>query len=286
MRILITGADGQLGRDLQRALDGHEVIACGHARLEVSDARAVTATLESHRPMYVVHCAALTDTARCERDPALADAVNAAGAENVARAAAAIGAALLGISTNEVFDGTKSTPYIEADGPRAVNRYGASKLEGERRMLDAHREARIIRTSWLYGDGGANFVAKVVAAAREGRSLRFVSDEIAAPTSTLDLADAIRALIEADAPGIYHLANDGEASRYDWAREIVRLAGLNANVDAVTTEELRAGGYDGPQKPPYSVLANTRARSLGITLRDWRDALSAYFERAKVASDA
>jgi dTDP-4-dehydrorhamnose reductase len=146
----------------------------------------------------------------------------------------------------------------------------------------------IVRTAWLYGESADNFVAKVLAAARAGKPLRFVTDEIATPTYANDLADAIRELIEHPdtPPGIYHLTNEGEASRYEWAREIARLAGLDeSRVEPVTTAELRSGGYDGPRKPPYSVLANTRARALGITLRPWREALAAYFARVQVAAD-
>jgi len=286
MRILITGGTGQLGRDLQRALSPHEVVALARADLDVTDGGSVDGAFAAHRPDAVVHCAALTDTARCEREPGVAQLINAQGAAHVARAAWDARATLIAISTNEVFDGTKGAPYAEDDAPSAVNAYGASKLDGERHVLAAHAEARIVRTSWLYGAGGTNFVDKVLQAARGGRALRFVTDEIATPTSTVDVAHAIGALIERDAPpGVYHLANEGEASRYAWAREILRLGGLDATIEAITTEELRAGGYDGALKPAYSVLANTRARAVGITLRPWREALAAYFARAKVAAD-
>jgi dTDP-4-dehydrorhamnose reductase len=286
MRILITGGTGQLGRALRAALATHDVTAPGHAELDVTDAAAVEAAFNAHRPQAVVHCAALTDTTRCERDPQLAHAVNVTGTGNVAKAAARTGAVLIAVSTNEVFDGTKGAPYVESDATHAANAYGASKLEGELRATLVDPDVRIVRTSWLYGDGGTNFVAKALAAAREGRPLRFVTDEITTPTSTRDLADAIRTLIERDAPpGVYHLANDGEASRYDWARAILEQAGLNVPIEAVTTAELRAHGYDGPAKPPYSVLANTRACDLGITLRPWRDALAAHFERVRVSAD-
>jgi dTDP-4-dehydrorhamnose reductase len=135
----------------------------------------------------------------------------------------------------------------------------------------------------VYGDGADNYVAKVLAAARSGGPLRFAMDEIASPTSAGDLAEAIAQLIDASAPaGIYHLTNSGEASRYEWAREIIRLAGVDVEITPVSTEELRASGYAGPRKPPYSTLANTRAAALGITLRPWREALAAHLERLKV----
>lgn len=286
MRILITGGGGQLGRSVVRALDGHDVAAPSHGELDVADTASVAAAFERARPEAVVHCAALTDTTRCEAEPELARTVNALGTENVARACASAGTRLAAVSTNEVFDGERTTPYTESDATGPLNAYAASKREGERLATAANRETLIVRTSWLYGDGGNNFVEKVLAAAHSGRPLSFVTDEIASPTATLDLAVAVRALLERDAaPGIYHLVNDGAASRYDWACEIVRLAGVDAEVESVTTAELRAGGYAGPRKPVYSVLANTRAAALGITMRPWREALAAHMERARVAAD-
>lgn len=290
MRILITGGNGQLGRALQRALAKHDVTAVGHADLDVSDAALVAAVIVEAAPDAVIHCAALTDTARCEREPELADAINARGAGYVAQAAAAVHAMLVAVSTNEVFDGAATEPYSESAATNPVSAYGRSKAEGERLVTEAHGDAMIVRTSWVYGDGGANFVEKVRAAAAEGRPLRFVDDELATPTSAADLAEAIRALVEATAPGgVYHLANEGAASRYEWAEETVRLTGFAAMpIERVTTAELRAAGYDGPVKPAYSVLANARARGLGIVLPPWRAALAAHIARAaraRVAAD-
>jgi dTDP-4-dehydrorhamnose reductase len=286
MRILITGGSGQLGRSLVLALDGHDVAALSHSELDVADAASVAAAIERVRPAVVVHAAALTDTARCEAEPDLARIVNAGGAENVARACARAGARLLALSTNEVFDGEGSTPYAEGDVTRPLNAYAQSKLEGERLAATANPATLIVRTSWLYGAGGNNFVEKVLAAARSGRRLSFVTDEVASPTSTPDLAQALRALIERDArPGIYHLVNEGAASRFEWAIEVLRLAGIDTRIDAVTTAELRARGYAGPRKPAYSVLANTRAAVLGVRLRPWRDALAEYMARERVAAD-
>jgi dTDP-4-dehydrorhamnose reductase len=288
MRILITGGTGQLGRSLQRVLAAHDVMALGHAELDITEPRSVDATVGGYRPDAVIHAAALTDTARCEREPALARAINGLGAENVARACQRASARLVAISTNEVFDGAKRTPYAEDDPTGPLNAYATSKLDGERLACAACADTLIVRTSWLYGDGGSNFVEKVRAAASAGRSLSFVTDEVATPTSTEDLAVAIREMIDRLAPaGIYHLANSGEASRYDWAVEILRRSAMgDVPVEGVTTEQLRANGYAGPRKPPYSVLANTRAAALGITLHPWREALAAYFKRAGLFADA
>ena len=286
MSILITGGGGQLGRSLARALGGHDVAALAHGELDVADAASVAAAFERVRPEAVVHCAALTDTVRCEAEPRVARAINAAGTKNVARACEWAGARLIAISTNEVFDGRRRSPYGESHSTSPLNRYARSKLEGERLAAAACAATLIVRTSWLYGDGGNNFVAKVLAAARSGRALSFVTDEIASPTSADDLAVAICGLIEQGAPaGIYHFANEGAVSRYDFACEILRLAGIDAPVEAITTEELRARGYAGPHKPPYSVLANTRGAALGITLRPWWEALAAYIGQARVAAD-
>lgn len=281
MRILITGGEGQLARALAaagRARPGADDVTLAHRELDVTDAARVRRAVADAAPAVVVHCAAMTDTARCEREPDAADAVNAHGTENVARACAAAGARLVAISTDEVFDGEKGTPYAEDDEPAALNAYGRSKLRGERLARAAHADTLVVRTSWVYGGGASDFAAKVLTAAHAGRPLRFVTDEAASPTSAADLAEALRALIvRAAAPGVYHLTNEGEASRYAWACEILRLAGMGGvPVAPVTTDQLRATGYDGPRKPPYSALANTRARALGITLRPWRDALRAW----------
>lgn len=277
MRILITGADGQLGRALQQALAHDEVAPLGHRDLDVTDPAAAAAVVNNSHPDVVLHGAALTDTARCEREPALADMVNATGTQRVAEACRRVGARLVAISTNEVFDGGRGTPYEEDDRPAAPNAYGASKLRGEQLAAAAHTDTIIVRTAWLYGDGQHNFVARIGDAAAHGGSLQFVTDEVSSPTSAPDLADAIRVLIEHHAPaGIYHVTNEGAASRFEWAQEIVRLTGMPAMIKPTTTDELRACGYAGPRKPPYSVLANTRARALGVTMRPWQDALASW----------
>ncbi|HYM15194.1 MAG TPA: dTDP-4-dehydrorhamnose reductase [Dehalococcoidia bacterium] len=284
MKLLVTGAHGQLGRALQTALGKHRVVAFSHSTLDVTDGPAVDAAITRQRPDVVLHCAALTDTARCEREPDLAMAVNGYGADKVARACARAGARLVAVSTNEVFDGDARTPYTEDAPTRPLNAYGVSKLEGERLTTIACPEAIIVRTSWVYGEGGNNFVEKVRNAAHAGDPLRFVTDEVAAPTAATELASAIAELLDRGPPaGVYHVAGEGAASRWDWAAEVLRLTGASSMPERVTTEELRAGGYSGPRKPPYSVLANTRARALGVVLRPWRDALAVYCARSQDA---
>lgn len=279
MRIVITGAGGQLGRDLQRTLSEHEITPLAHRELEVTDARAVNEAIARIQPELVIHAAALTDTARCEREPDVAYLQNAFGAQCVAAACARAGAAMLYVSTNEVFDGTRAAPYREFDEPHPLNAYGRSKLAGERlvqALLPAHY---IVRTAWLYGHGGDNFVAQVLARAAAGELVGVV-DEVSTPTWTRDLARAIEQLIQTGVFGVYHLTNAGQASRYEWMREILRMSGHEVtSVRAVTTAQFRAGlapGVVAPVKPPQSVLANLAAARLGIELRPWREALAEY----------
>ena len=280
MRILITGAGGQLGRDLQLALAGHELLPRSHSELDITDAPAVEQAIASFRPDAVLHSAALTDTARCEREPDAAHAVNAEGAANVARACARAGAAMVYVSTNEVFDGEKPLPYLESDTPAPVNHYGRSKLAGERAVQAALGEHYIVRTAWLYGHGGNHFVSKMLRAA-EGGALTGVTDEIATPTWTRDLASAIAALIETRRFGTYHFTNASQASRFEWLQEILRLAGrTDVALRPINTLAFRASlPADAvvPEKPPFSVLANEAGAALGIVLRPWREALASYF---------
>jgi len=283
MRILITGGHGQLGRALQAALVGEEVTALGHSDLDVTDPESVSAVISRVDPEVVIHAAAWTDTAGCERDPERALHVNGEGAGVVAEACHASGATMLYVSSNEVFDGEQSDPYVEDDGPNPINVYGRSKHEGEQRVQSALEHPCIIRTSWLYGPGRDSFPEKILNAARQQNALRLVTDEVASPTWTVDLALAIASLAHAGASGIYHLTNAGACSRKEWAEEIVRLAGLNdISIEATTQSEFGAPF----RKPPFSALANTNAARLGVTLRPWQEALADHFQRAKVSQGA
>jgi len=283
VRVLITGGHGQLGRALQAALTADEVTALAHSDLDITDRGQVSAAVRRFRPDTVIHAAAWTDTAGCERDPARALHVNGEGAGIVAEACRAAGAAMLYVSTNEVFDGEKSEPYAETDSPHPINAYGRSKLEGEGRVQAAPDDPCIVRTSWLYGPGRDSFPEKILAAARQQKSLRLVTDEVASPTWTVDLAQAISALVHASATGIYHLSNAGACSRKEWTEEILRLAGLSdIPIEATTQSEFGAPF----RKPRFSALANTNAARLGVTLRPWQEALADHFQRAQVSQGA
>ena len=274
-------------------MEGAEVLALDLPELDVTDAEAVERAVGQAKPDLVIHAAALTDTSLCEEDPALAMRVNAQGALHVAEACRGVGAALVYVSTNEVFDGARGEPYGESDEPRPVNSYGRSKLEGERLVRDRLPRCYVVRTSWLYAEGGNNFPAKVLRLAfalgesasggqerpalRTGRrELSMVTDEVATPTWARDLAAAIIRLVAQPAYGTYHLTNAGYCSRYEWAAEVLRLAGppwADVALRPITSAEYGAG----PPKPPFSALRNEAAARLGITLRSWEEALGEFF---------
>jgi len=273
MRIFITGNRGQLGSELMRALASHDVAGGDLPEFDIRDADLTHRLIVEHHSDIVIHTAALTDTRLCETDPDLAHAVNVEGTRNIALACREAGAALVYVSTNEVFDGTKGTPYVESDEPHAINVYGRSKLEGEQAALSTLHRCYIVRTAWLYG-AGRDFPAKILAAAEQHTELMLVTDEVATPTLAADLASAIAQLIQHSEYGIYHFTNAGECSRYDWAREVLRLAGRD---DVVLKPTTLAEFKPFPSKPPYTALANTAGDCLGITLRPWQEALAAHF---------
>src|SRR3990170_2443549 len=278
MRIIISGGRGQLGRSLEDALSQHQVSALGHEELDITDAKAVAHALDELRPELVIHAAAWTDTAGCEADPERALLINGEGSGIVAAGCSLAGAAMVYISSNEVFDGTAREPYREDDAPNPVNAYGRSKLEGERLVRSTLERHYVVRTAWLYGAGRVSFPEKVLQmAARTGR-LKGVADEIASPTWTADLAAGIAALIRGSPFGIYHLTNSGHCSRLEWAQEVLRLRGLSdVPVEPATQEEFGVP-Y---RKPVFSALSLEKARRLGIEMPPWRDALERYLRGGK-----
>lgn len=279
MRILITGGQGQLGRALQPALAQHEVLALGHRELDVCDAARVRRMIAALRPALVIHAAAWTDTRGCEADPQRALRINGQGTRQVAEACASIGAALLYVSSNEVFDGEKSQPYREDDPPNPINSYGRSKLEGERWVQSLLSRYYIVRTAWLYG-GGNDFPAKILRAAANDGALKVVTDEVASPTWAPHLAQAMAKLILRPAWGIYHLTNSGHCSRFHWAQRTLALAGLGDVRIETTSQE----GFGAPyRKPPFSVLGNYNAARLGIELPTWEEALAEYMAGSRAS---
>jgi len=276
MKIAITGARGQLGRELARVLQSHHhIIPLARPEYDIADARSVDA-IAHLAPDLILHAAALTDVDRCAREPERAMQINAFGTRNVAQGCARAGAAMLYISTNEVFDGAQDSAYLESDAPHPINAYGASKLAGENFARATLPQVYIVRTAWLYARGGNKFPDKIIAAAKahSRAPLRVVDDEFGNPTYAPDLARAIAQLIETRAYGVYHFVNEGVASRYDWACRVLERAGF-AQIPIART---KLADYSRDSTPPRNgALANCNAKALGIKLRHWEDALEDYF---------
>jgi dTDP-4-dehydrorhamnose reductase len=275
MRVIITGASGQLGRSLQKVLTEQNFDVLEIPRYDVAD-HSIVQILPEYRPDLIIHSAAMTDVEGCAKDPDRAFSINAFGTQNVAHACLRCKADMVCISTNEVFDGRAERPYLEDDQPQPINPYGSSKRAGEQMAAHYLRSGLyIVRTSWVYGPGGNNFPSKIIAAADKHGALRVVTDEISNPTYTLDLAEAIAQLVYTQAYGIYHFANAGYCSRYEFAKEILRLTGReHIPVQPITLAEYPRLSV----VPLFAPLANTRGAALGIELRPWQEALAAYFE--------
>ena len=272
MRILITGAKGQLGLALQRALACHAVTPVDLPAADVTDRTALPAIFAAAAPELVIHCAAYTDVDGCARDPAVAYRVNAYGTQNVALACRAAGAALVHISTNEVFGGDEPNGYEEWMPHAPRNPYGRSKAAAEAHVRALLSRAYIVRTAWLYAPGGRNFIHAILRRARETGEVRVVTDEVGNPTYAADLATAIARLIETEQYGVYHFVNSGACSRWAFANEILRQAGVAArNVPILSSAYPRAS-----TPPPFAALHNRAGAALGITLRPWAEALADY----------
>jgi dTDP-4-dehydrorhamnose reductase len=280
MKIVLTGANGQLGSDLRKALTRHEVIGTTRAELDVTQPAQSRAVIETHRPHIVINTTAYNKVDAAESDASVALAVNGYGAQQLALACRDFDIPLVHISTDFVFDGAKGAPYVESDLPNPLSAYGASKLSGELLVRAAWRKHFIVRTCGLYGIAGSsgkggNFVNTMLRLARESKPMRVVSDQICTPTSTRDLAAQIAALIETDAYGTVHINNHGSCSWLEFASEIMRLARLQPDLQPTTSASVRAS-YPAV-RPPYSVLDNAALRCIGIDqMRDWREALAEY----------
>jgi dTDP-4-dehydrorhamnose reductase len=271
-----------LGRDVVLAATnaGHIVTALGHTDLDVTDAAAVAARLERDRPDVVINCAAWTDVDGAEAAEEQAMAVNGTGAGNVAAAAAAVGAKVVYVSTDYVFDGQTDSPYVEVDQPAPQSAYGRTKLAGEEATTAANRRQYIVRSSWLFGIGGRNFVETMLQLAADHGEVLVVRDQIGSPTYTWHLASGIVRLIEGTAYGIHHMAAEGACSWYDFAREIFDQAKVECNVLSATTDMLARPA----PRPAYSALATQR--DAAILLPSWRDGLAGYLAQRQTEREA
>jgi len=272
LKILVTGAQGQLGRELMELPGdpGTTFIGFGRDRLDITDPDACRKAVDACAPDAIIHCAAYTAVDRAESDADEAYRVNAAGTRNLAVAAEAAGAKFCYISTDYVFDGTGAKPYNEYDrtNPRTV--YGQSKLAGEQLVQTLSRRYFIVRTSWVYGRHGHNFVKTMLELARSRDRLQVVHDQIGSPTYTLDLARFLVELVRTDRYGIYHASNTGSCSWYEFACEIFRMSGLAVTVDPCLTSEFPRPA----PRPAYSVLDHCAMRINGFEpLRPWREGL-------------
>jgi dTDP-4-dehydrorhamnose reductase len=262
-----------LGRDVVRACQvrGHRVIGLGHGDLDVTDGVAVDEIVTGSRPDVLVNCAAWTDVDGAEDHELEATRVNGQAAGVAAVAAASVGAKVLYPSTDYVFDGRKRSPYVESDPTSPLSAYGRSKRHGETSVEIANKRHFVVRSAWLYGTGGRNFVeAMLHLADADQPEVLVVSDQVGCPTYTGHLAMAIASLIEGDAYGVHHVAGGGSCSWYEFAQEIFDQSGVECRVMAATTEMLKRKA----PRPAYSVLGTERRNP--VTLPSWREGLAAY----------
>jgi len=279
MKIIVTGATGMLGQDVVRELSarGHDCLGVGSRDFDLRDAAAVKAAVLAYRPDAIVHCAAWTAVDRAESEPEACMAVNALGTMNLAHAARAADAALLCISTEYVFDGSGSAPHETDETPRPLNIYGLSKLQGEEAVRSICPKHFILRTSWVFGHGGGNFVETIRRLGRERAQLSVVCDQIGAPTSARDLARLIAQMIVTDRYGVYHAANEGFCSFAEFAETILRLSGSSCRVKHIPSGEYPSAA----RRPLNSRLSMCSLDENGFSrLPPWEDALARYLTEA------
>lgn len=272
----MTGAGGQLGRDLARALASHEALLLDRASLDVSDREACRRAVSVARPDAIVHAAAYTDVDGCEGEPERARRVNVEGTRNVVEAAGS--AFVIVVSTDYVFDGALHRAYVETDEPNPIQVYGYTKWQGERAALAASRSVAIARSAWLYGEATAsgararNFVHTMLDLGEKGAPFEVVDDQVGSPTATADLARALVALAEFAAPGVFHVANGGAVSRYDFACAVLAAAGMDPRL--VHPVPTGAAPHRPARRPPYAPLEGRAWREAGFpALRSWDEAL-------------
>ena len=290
MKVAVIGANGQLGSDLVAAFSGNGDAVRGltHSEVEVSDLQSVSQALKDFQPQVIVNTAAMHHVENCESEPEKAFAVNALGPRNLAIVARDLGAVLMHVSTDYVFDGGKGSPYVEEDNPRPLNAYGITKLAGEHFVRATTEKQFVIRTSGLYGKspcrakGGLNFIELMLKLAKERGEVRVVDSEVVTPTSTAELAQQMVQLSRSDCYGLYHATAEGSCSWYEFAREIFTVTDTAVRLKVAAPGEFPAK----VARPKYSVLENRALKSRGLNMfRPWQDALHKYLgNRLKSAS--
>jgi dTDP-4-dehydrorhamnose reductase len=279
VRVLVIGARGQLGSELILLLrEEHEIIPATRAECDITDLPAVLSFVRHVRPQVIINTAAYTDVDGCESNKDMAFKVNALGARNVAIAAREFGARLVHISTDYIFDGQKSDPYREYDQPNPINVYGASKLLGETFVKEQTHRFFIVRTAWLYGKTGRNFVKTMLKLAQEKEELQVVNDQWGTPTYTGDLAKQTKRLILTELYGTYHCTSQGSCTWYEFALGIFKQAGLDVKVKPVTSDE-----FPRPAKrPKNSVLENYMLKLQGLDIMPpWEESLERFMKAVK-----
>lgn len=279
MKIVVIGADGQLGTDLCKVIPESEQISLTLKDIDITDQAKTLAVINAHSPEVVINTAAYHHVDKCEDHRELAFSVNADGAKNVAMACKQVGALMVHISTDYVFDGKKKNPYVETDPPHPLSVYAESKLTGERLVRDTLAKHFIVRSTGLYGaagclgKGGTNFVEGMLKRAASQPELKVVTDEVLSPTYTLDLAKKINELVRTEHFGLYHIVNQGSCSWYDFTVKIFELLGKKIVIHKVTSADFPTKA----KRPQYSVLKNAALAKLGLDdLRPWQEALKAY----------
>jgi dTDP-4-dehydrorhamnose reductase len=290
MRVLLIGANGQLGTDMNRVFKdaGDTVLPYVHAQLDVCSESRVAEVLAETKPDVVLNTAAYHRVEECENKSELAFQVNGTAAMNLAIACQRAGATLVHFSTDYVFGGyDKNAPYAETDRPAPLNVYGASKVLGEYLIPDYTDRYFILRVCGLYGVAGSsgkggNFVETMLKKGMTGEAIRVVEDQVLTPTYTVDLAEALRKLVLTGKFGLYHLSSEGECSWYEFTRHIFESAGIQAKLSPVKSSE-----FSSPVKrPSYSVLSKAKARAFGVSLPSWKDALPRYLKQREKTSSA
>jgi dTDP-4-dehydrorhamnose reductase len=277
MRVTIFGASGLLGKALTREWNQDRVTGLSSLDADIRDASRVLGAVRDTRPEWIVLSAAYTDVDGCESNAELAFAVNREGAVNVARAAREVGARLMFLSSDYVFDGKKTTPYEISDPRNPQSVYGRTKAEAEIRLLELIPECCIVRTSWLFGVGGKCFPDTILKLAASRPSLEVVNDQRGCPTYVVDLARSIISLCRKNAEGIIHVTNAGNCTWFEFAQQIAQSAGLTTDVRATTSERMARPA----PRPAYSVLSPDSLVAFGVAMPSWQDALSRYLDERR-----